>query len=68
MKKSYEAPTLRKAGMLSAVTAQQGSSNFKEEPGVRVDRPRKAVPRGRAAPKRHIPNTRMPSRSPVSAG
>ena len=31
MKKAYEAPRLRKAGTLSAVTAQQGSSNFKEE-------------------------------------
>ena len=32
MKKEYEAPSLRKAGTLSAVTAQQAQSNFKEEP------------------------------------
>ena len=31
MKRYYTAPSLRKAGTLSAVTAQQGSSNFKEE-------------------------------------
>ena len=32
MKKTYESPSLRKAGTLSAVTAQQGQSNFKEPP------------------------------------